>query len=205
MGRIVTLQHKPYTNTSIRREDIPPPARWPERLDLAQAEAQAGVRVPIYAPSEIQIARKFLIHPWVLQVSTPDGQLLCCKLSGGHMDAFRREYDTLRKIYDEGCATGSFRVPQLRGLICSESGHGEGGIVGILMDFIDTEQTDFTFHLAPPVPALMSPGEKGKATIEREDNSFDGQMIQNNHFPRKLTHSVVRNGPPSPVCCPQIA
>ena len=169
----------------IHRDDIPPTSRWPERLDVAEAEAKAQVKVPMYTPSEICIVKRFMFHSWVLQVLTPDASLLCCKLSAGHLDSFPREYQALRKMYDAGCTTESLRVPQLRGLVRNESGHGKGGVVGILTDYVDTELYELTFHLAPPAPIPMSLEEYGNVNIvnKEDDNSDSNSATPQPHIP----------------------
>lgn len=60
-------------------------------------------------------------------------------------------------MLDAGCTTEILRVPQLKGLIRTDDRQGGQGIVGILIDHIDTERYELTFHLAP-APLTASPG-----------------------------------------------
>ncbi len=166
----------------IRRDDVPPPARWPANSNIAALESEAQTRVPIYTPSQIQVLKTFLFHSGVLLVATPGGHDLCCKLSAGHVGSFEREYNALRKIRDAGCTTGTLRVPQLRGLICNEVGHGEDGIVGILMDHIDTECYELTFHLAPALPSADTQ-RHGDHSDDGKGRNIDNHLIDSNPIP----------------------
>ena len=160
----------------IHRQDTHGPTQWPAHSDISEAEKKVELKVPIYTPSQIRVVRSFLFHRWVLVVSTPDGKLLCCKLSAGHGESFLREYHALRKIQNAGCTTESLHVPQLRGLIHTDTRHhGEEGIVGILVDYVDTERYDLAFHLAPAfLPSVLFQG--GDATDGKILTNQDGEI-----------------------------
>lgn len=155
----------------IRRDDVPPPTRWPAHPKVSALENEAKAKVPVYTPSQIRIIKSFMFHPWILLVSTPDEKLLCCKLSSIHPGAFEREYSILRKMYDAGCINEILHVPQLKGLVRTDGGHGEEGIVGLLMDHVDTECYELTFHLAPQLPAI-SAKNKDISTEDLNDNDL---------------------------------
>jgi serine/threonine protein kinase len=73
-------------------------------------------------------------------------------------------------MYNAGCTTEILRVPQLRGLIRTESRYGEEGIVGILMDHIDTECYDFTFRLASALPSRQDINYKKDGDGDGDDS-----------------------------------
>lgn len=176
----------------IRRDDAPPPTRWPARPEIAALESKTNIRVPVYTPSQLQVLKSFLFHSWVLLVSTPDRQVLCCKLSAGHGNFFEREYKTLRKMLDAGCTTEMLRVPQPRGLIRTDDRHGEQGIVGILIDHIDTERYELTFHLAP-APLTASPGRDAMGINYKKDVKNGTSHNYETSF-LKSRHLVARSG-----------
>ena len=140
----------------IRRDGLPPPTRWPTHSDIDVLKDTVKPSVPIYTPSQIHVLKPFLFHPWVLLVSIRDepGRVLCCKLSAAYGSSFEREYGILHRMHNAGDTIDTLHVPQLRGLIRADVGHGEdGGIIGILMDHIDTERYELTYHLAPALPS----------------------------------------------------
>jgi hypothetical protein len=142
----------------------------------AAVEEKTNIKLTIYTPSQIQILKTFTFHSWVLQVSTPNGSSLCCKLSAGHPGSFERECASLRKMCDAGCTTDILRVPQPRGLVHTEARHGEPGIVGTLVDYIETECYELTFHLVPATPpapaerAVNASNYRSRGTDSDPDN-----------------------------------
>lgn len=146
----------------IRRDDACLPTQWPPNPEILVSEENAKLRLPTYTPSQLKFLKSFQFHPWVLVLSTPEGQTVCCKLSAGLSDSFSREYHALRKMREAGCTSESLHVPQLKGLVCTEGTNGTQGIVGILIDYIDTERYELTFHLAAAVPSVSS-GKDGDA------------------------------------------
>lgn len=156
----------------IRRDDLPPPTLWPPHSEIAKSEDEAEDKLPNYTPSQLLVLKPFMFHRWVLLVSTHDGQTFCCKLSAGHGDSFSREYHVLRRIRTAGCTTESLKVPQLRGLVRSDVGYGEG-IVGLLMDYIDTECYELTFHLAPARPSVSLEARNDSTNQERGNDNHE--------------------------------
>lgn len=75
---------------------------------------------------------------------------MCCKINGAIHDCFAREYRVMQQISDSD-NSDSIRVPKLKGLIQV----GEG-IVGILMDFIETDKSDLTYNLSDEEPISES-------------------------------------------------
>jgi hypothetical protein len=177
--QLISRQGEPK---AIRREDIPPPTTWPAYPDIAALEEKTNIKLPIYTPSQIQVLKTFAFHPWVLRVSTPNGSHLSCKLSASHTGSFEREYGALRKLRDAGCTIATLRVPQLRGLVRTEAGLGEVGIVGILVDYIDTQCYELTFCLAPATYA--APGEEDGNAADDGSRSNDADGLKaSNHIP----------------------
>lgn len=75
-------------------------------------------------------------------------------------------------MHDVGCKTETLHVPHVKGPTRTATGYGEEGIVGILMDYIDTEKYELTFHLAPPLPS-SSLNERGEDINYRKDGEED--------------------------------
>jgi hypothetical protein len=150
------LSHSKGSSKAIRRDDIPPLTTWAADPDIAALEEKTNINLTIYTPSQILILKTFTFHSWLLQVSTPNGSSLCCKLSAGHPGSFEREYASLRKMCDPGCTTDTLRVPQLRGLVRTEAGYGESGIVETLVDYMEADCYGLTFHLVPAIPPALA-------------------------------------------------
>lgn len=70
-----------------------------------------------------------------------DGQIFCCKVSIEFHGAFLREYEILQKILDVD-PQNAINATRLRGVVMVEE-----GVVGVLMDFIQTNQPDLTYDL----------------------------------------------------------
>jgi hypothetical protein len=50
----------------VRRDDLPPPVRYPALADIAALEDKANSKVTTYTPSQIQVVKSYLFHPWIL-------------------------------------------------------------------------------------------------------------------------------------------
>jgi tRNA A-37 threonylcarbamoyl transferase component Bud32 len=119
----------------IRRDDLPPFSIY----QPIPVIAPKGRELPCYSPSQVAVVDMY--RPWAMKVSV-DGNIMCCKINGTLHDSFAREYRVLQQISDSD-NSDSIRVPKLKGLIQV----GEG-IVGVLMDFIETDEPDLTYNLS---------------------------------------------------------
>lgn len=90
-----------------------------------------------------------------------DDQIFGCKLSANILDSFNREYEMLLRISNAD-AQNAISAPRLRGLVMVEE-----GVVGVLMDFIETNQPDLTFSLTEGKSLTRSQRARWTAQIEK--------------------------------------
>jgi hypothetical protein len=139
---------------TIRSDDFPPTNRHPPVPVIAGAREQ----VPSFSPSQIKMLEQY--RPWAMKVSVDD-QIFGCKLSANILDSFNREYEMLLRISNAD-AQNAISAPRLRGLVMVEE-----GVVGVLMDFIETNQPDLTFSLTEGKSLTRSQRARWTAQIEK--------------------------------------
>jgi hypothetical protein len=127
----------------IRSDDFPATNQHPTVPFIAGAREE----VPSFSPSQIKVLEKY--RPWAMKVSVGD-QTFCCKLSIALREPFIREYEILQQISDADFQN-AISVPRLSGLVMVEE-----GVVGVLMDFIETNQPDLTFDLTEGISLTRS-------------------------------------------------
>lgn len=119
----------------VRRDDLPPFTIY--RVIPATPSQEA--ELSCYSPSQIKVIERY--RPWALKVSIHE-RVMFCKVNGAIHDCFDREYQALQKILDAD-DSDSIRVPKLKGTVQVAE-----GVVGIPIDFIETDQPDLTFNLS---------------------------------------------------------
>jgi tRNA A-37 threonylcarbamoyl transferase component Bud32 len=138
----------------IRSDDFPPYNPHPPVPFIAGARED----VSSFSPSEIQVLERY--RPWAVKVSVDD-QIFCCKVSIDFRGAFLREYEILQKILDAD-AQNAINATRLRGVIMVEE-----GVVGVLMDFIQTNQPDLTYDLTAGKSLTLAQRARWAAQIEK--------------------------------------
>jgi serine/threonine protein kinase len=137
----------------IRSDDFPPYNPHPPVPFIAGA----GEEVPSFSPAAIQVLERYRASAMKISV---DDQIFFCNVSVDH-GSFLREYEILQKILDAR-AQKAINAPRLRGVIMVEE-----GVVGLLMDFIETDQPDLTYDLDAGKSLTLAQRARWAAQIEK--------------------------------------